>query len=93
MPDSFRVSIDGQTMTLSADESVRKGATSTLLVGVRDPDSEGQAGRLQLRVVASTRPLAIPAADTAVAPAARRRASTFSRTTRRRTRSRRRRCR
>ena len=45
------------------------GATSAALtLGVRDTASEGQSGRLQLNVVASTRPLARPATDEVIAP-------------------------
>lgn len=68
VPDGFTASLDGQTLTLRAAESLRKGSSEALQVGVRDAGNQGQAGRIELRVVSSTRPLASPADDTAVAP-------------------------
>ena len=67
-PAGFSASISGQTLLLHADEGAREGTTSALTVAVRDALNEGQAGRIDLRVVPSTRPLAQPAADTAIAP-------------------------
>lgn len=63
----FQATIDGGTMTIRADQSAAKGTAATARVGVRDSQNAGQAGFLRLRVVASTRPLASPAADVAVA--------------------------
>ncbi|WP_307807097.1 Ig-like domain-containing protein [Naasia sp. SYSU D00057] len=68
VPSGYSVSLDGQALTIRAAESVRTGAASSLRIGVRDGTTDGESGRLELRVVASTRPLASPAADTAVAP-------------------------
>ncbi|WP_210479020.1 Ig-like domain-containing protein [Naasia sp. SYSU D00948] len=68
VPSGFDVSIQGRTLSIRADDSLRKGSTASVVVGVRDGAVEGEPGRLELRVVASTRPTASPAADTAVAP-------------------------
>jgi hypothetical protein len=67
-PTGFSYALDGQTLTLRAMESTPKGARSTITIGVRDGVQEGRAGRIDLRVVASTRPVAIPVTDAAVAP-------------------------
>ena len=67
-PTSFTSAISGQTLHLRADEGARAGTTSAFTVAVSDSLNEGTAGRIDLRIVPSTRPLAQPAADTAVAP-------------------------
>ncbi len=67
-PTGFSYTLDGQTLTLRATESTPKGAKSMITIGVRDGIQEGRAGRIVLRVVASTRPVAIPVTDAAVAP-------------------------
>ncbi|TFD04330.1 fibronectin type III domain-containing protein [Cryobacterium sinapicolor] len=68
LPTGFSYRLDGQKLTLRATESTPKGARSTITIGVRDGVQEGRAGRIDLRVVASTRPVAIPVTDAAVAP-------------------------
>ncbi|MET1053233.1 MAG: Ig-like domain-containing protein [Mycetocola sp.] len=65
-PAGFSASLSGQRLTLTADESVPIGATPGILIGVRDAVNDGAAGRITLSVVPSTRPLAVPATDTAV---------------------------
>ena len=65
-PVGFSYEIDGQTLTLTADENAVKGTTTALTLGVRDAVTQGESGRIELRVVPSTRPLARPAADTAL---------------------------
>ena len=67
-PTGFIYSIDGQKLTLRAAETTPRGSRSAITIGVRDDLNDGRAGRIEMRVVASTRPLAIPAADTAIAP-------------------------
>jgi hypothetical protein len=62
----FSTSLIGQHLTIKADESVTKGTTAQLDVGVRDSTSTGTAGSIQLLVVPSTKPLAVPAPDSAV---------------------------
>ncbi|MFD1712849.1 Ig-like domain-containing protein [Amnibacterium flavum] len=67
-PPGFQLSIDGSKLIVRADESTPKGTRASTIVGVRDSVNEGTAGRVQLTVVASTRPLANLAADAVVAP-------------------------
>jgi hypothetical protein len=65
VPNNMRVSIDGQQLTIAPGASAATGTVGTLLVGVRDALSEGKAGRIEVQVVPSTRPLARPATDIA----------------------------
>ena len=67
-PVGFSYSLDGQKLTLHASESTPKGGRGAITVGVRDGINAGKAGRIEMGVVASTRPLAVPAADAVVAP-------------------------
>lgn len=64
----FDVALSGRTLTVTARADTPKGSTSSALIGVRDATNPGQNGRLDLRVVASTRPLAQPATDQVIAP-------------------------
>ncbi|MFU8945564.1 Ig-like domain-containing protein [Mycetocola zhadangensis] len=66
-PTGFSVSVSGQQLTVAASADVARGSTPSILIGVRDAVNEGVAGRIQLGVVPSTRPLAVPATDTAIA--------------------------
>ena len=65
-PTGFGYSLSGQRLTVRANPEAAKGTVSAITIGVRDALSAGSSGRIQLAVVASTRPLAVPAADTAV---------------------------
>ncbi|MCU1437854.1 MAG: tandem-95 repeat protein [Naasia sp.] len=65
--NGFDVTIEGGTMTIRAEASAVKGTASSTVIAVRDSANAGQPGRIALRVVASTRPLASPAADVGVA--------------------------
>lgn len=65
-PAGFTADISGQELTLTADDSVPVGSTPGILIGVRDAVNEGEAGRIVLNVMPSTRPLAVPATDTAI---------------------------
>ncbi len=65
LPEGFTYALDGQRLTLRANEAVLGGSTTSLSVGVRDGQGDGQAGRIELSIVPSTRPLAIPATDLA----------------------------
>ncbi|MGX5681286.1 Ig-like domain-containing protein [Schumannella luteola] len=67
LPTGFTYALNGSTLTLRADESAVKGTTTSMTLGVRDDLVEGKAGRIELRIVSSTRPLVRPAADTAIA--------------------------
>ncbi|MDQ0895550.1 Ig-like domain-containing protein [Agromyces ramosus] len=64
----FSVSLDGNELTVEAEESAVKGTPAAIAIGVADDAGEGRAGRIDVRVVPSTRPLAQPAADSAIAP-------------------------
>ncbi|CAN5365934.1 Ig-like domain-containing protein [soil metagenome] len=68
LPDGFEYALNGNMLTLRASESATKGSVTSISLGVRDDLSEGGAGRIELHVVPSTRPLLIPASDSAVAP-------------------------
>lgn len=67
VPVGFSFRLNGQRLLLTADSSAVKGSTTSITLAVRDALEEGQTGRVQLRVVPSTRPLARPVADSAIA--------------------------
>ncbi|TQO19028.1 hypothetical protein FB472_0560 [Rhodoglobus vestalii] len=67
LPEGFTYSLDGTILMLRADNGAAKGAQTSISLGVRDDLSEGKSGRIELNVVASTRPLASPATDRAIA--------------------------
>ncbi|MFC6357377.1 Ig-like domain-containing protein [Luethyella okanaganae] len=67
-PDAFDYRLDGQQLTLHATERASKGSQSSIILGVGDAVNQGQAGRIELRVVPSTRPLAVPASDSQIVP-------------------------
>jgi hypothetical protein len=66
LPVGFGYQLNGQRLLLTADASAVKGSTTSITLAVRDALKEGQTGRVQLRVVPSTRPLARPVADTQI---------------------------
>ncbi len=66
LPTGFSYQLNGQRLLLRADPTTVRGTTTSITLAVRDALSEGQSGRVQLRVVPSTRPLARPAPDRAV---------------------------
>ncbi len=66
-PVGFSYTLDGQQLTLHAAESTPKGGSGAITIGVRDGINAGKAGRIEMSVVASTRPVAIPAADAVIA--------------------------
>lgn len=68
-PDAvgFVAVVNGTTLTVRANDDAVAGSTSSVTISVRDDTSEGGAGRIPLNVVASTRPLVIPATDVGVA--------------------------
>lgn len=67
-PSGFSYAIDGRMLTVRAAPTTPTGGRSAITIGVRDDLSAGKAGRIDMRVVGSTRPIAVPAADTAIAP-------------------------
>ncbi|HEY4225225.1 MAG TPA: Ig-like domain-containing protein [Pseudolysinimonas sp.] len=66
-PTGFTYQLDGQRLVVTADEGATTGAVSSISIGVRDAVNDGLAGKIQLTVVPSTRPLAKPVPDAAVA--------------------------
>jgi large repetitive protein len=60
--------VEGQRLILRVDESAVKGSTAAITLGVGDSAGPGTSGRIVVRVVPSTRPLARPADDVAIAP-------------------------
>ena len=67
-PSGVSLSLSGQQLTVAVDENAAKGSQLNVDIGVRDSVNTGQAGRIQISVVPSTRPLAVAQPDTAVAP-------------------------
>ncbi|MCS5719892.1 Ig-like domain-containing protein [Herbiconiux sp. CPCC 205763] len=67
-PAGFTALLLGSTLTVTADVGAKKGAQGTLAIGVGDGVSAGTTGRIEMSVVPSTKPLAVPATDTVIAP-------------------------
>lgn len=67
-PVGVSASLDGQKLTVTVATGTPKGATPSLSIGVKDAVNAGQAGRIDLSVVPSTRPLASPQPDRVIAP-------------------------
>ncbi|WP_157497052.1 Ig-like domain-containing protein [Leifsonia sp. Leaf264] len=67
-PVGFSTTLDGRTLTIRADADTATGSESAVTIGVRDDVNTGSSGRIVLRVVPSTRPIAVPAPDSAIAP-------------------------
>jgi hypothetical protein len=68
VPSGFDVALDDGDLQIRAAESTPHGTNDAVTIGVADGDIEGTPGRIELRVVPSTRPLAQPAPDEAIAP-------------------------
>ena len=66
LPTGFSYALNGSQLTLRADDNAIKGSTTAMTLGVRDDLAVGQAGRIELSVVQSTRPLVRPGADLAI---------------------------
>ncbi|GAA1748451.1 Ig-like domain-containing protein [Agromyces humatus] len=64
--DGFEVSLDGDEMTITASIDTPTGMRGSVGVGVADARADGDGGRIELRVVPSTKPIARPVADVAV---------------------------
>ncbi len=58
--------ITGQQLVIAVADSARKNTGAAIGIGVADQTNDGRAGTVQVSVVASTRPLVQPGADTAV---------------------------
>ncbi|CAN5202326.1 Ig-like domain-containing protein [soil metagenome] len=67
LPEDFSYTLTGQKLVIRADEAAVKNSTTAISIAVRDDLAAGRSGRIQLNVVASSRPLARPAADVATA--------------------------
>ncbi|PRY69618.1 hypothetical protein B0I08_102295 [Glaciihabitans tibetensis] len=65
VPENMRATLTGQSLTIAPGVAAGTGSMGTLLVGVRDALTEGKAGRIEVEIVPSTRPLARPATDIA----------------------------
>ncbi|MFM9876437.1 MAG: Ig-like domain-containing protein [Rhodoglobus sp.] len=66
LPVGFSYALNGSQLTLRADDNAVKGSATAMTLGVRDDITDGQAGRIELSVVPSTRPLVRPGADQAL---------------------------
>lgn len=67
-PAGVSASLDGQKLTVTVAPGTLKGSHPSLSIGVKDAVNAGQAGRIDISVVPSTRPLASPQPDRVVAP-------------------------
>ncbi|WP_422874065.1 Ig-like domain-containing protein [Curtobacterium sp. RRHDQ66] len=59
--------ISGQRLTIKVADSAQKNTSATIGVGVADAANAGRSGLVNVGIVASTRPLVQPGADSAVA--------------------------
>jgi hypothetical protein len=66
-PTGFSYQLDGQRLLVTANENAVTGSTTAISIAVRDAVNVGLAGKIQLQVVPSTRPLAKPVPDSAIA--------------------------
>mgnify|MGYP001806638122 CR=1 FL=1 len=64
----LEVELSGQSLRVRVPEGTPRGTTTGVTLGVRDDAAQGTAGRIQVTVVPSTRPLARPAPDAVIAP-------------------------
>lgn len=67
-PAGVTASLSGQKLTVTVATGTPKGSRPSLSIGVKDAVNAGQAGRIDISVVPSTRPLASPQPDRVVAP-------------------------
>lgn len=68
LPEGFSFELNGQRLVLRASENTPKGTVTQITLAVRDAINDGQAGRIELRVVPSTLPLVQPIPDQAITP-------------------------
>lgn len=68
LPAGLSIEISGQRATVSVAATVPRGTRVGAAIGVRDDVAEGTPGRIDVTVVPSTRPLARPVEDAAIAP-------------------------
>jgi hypothetical protein len=67
-PAGVSTSLSGQKLTITVAAGTLKGSAPSISIGVKDAVNAGQAGRIDLNVVPSTRPLASPQPDRVIAP-------------------------
>ncbi|WP_426624120.1 Ig-like domain-containing protein [Leifsonia sp. McL0607] len=67
-PDGVSLSLSGQKLAISVGAGMQKGSTPSISIGVKDAVNAGQAGRIDLNIVPSNRPLASPQPDRVIAP-------------------------
>jgi len=67
-PAGVSASLNGQKLTVTVAADAEKGTRPSLSIGVKDAVNAGQAGRIDISVVPSTRPLASPQPDRVIAP-------------------------
>lgn len=63
VPDGFRASIEGSTLTVEALADTRAGTADELQIGVRDAAGEGVPGPIRLSVITTTKPKVAPGGD------------------------------
>ena len=68
VPSTLDVALSGQSLRVSVPAGTPHGTTTGVSLSVRDDAAEGTAGRIEVTVVPSTRPLARPAPDAIIAP-------------------------
>ncbi|QDZ16564.1 Ig-like domain-containing protein [Humibacter ginsenosidimutans] len=66
-PQGASVSLQGSSLTVKVSDQTGKGTHLSVIVGVRDAVNTGKSGRIDITVVPSTRPLAVPQPDQVVA--------------------------
>lgn len=67
-PAGVTTALNGQKLTVTVAAGAQKGSTPSIPIGVKDAVNAGQAGRIDINVVPSTRPLASPQPDRVIAP-------------------------
>jgi len=68
VPSTLEVTLSGQSLRVRVPAGTPHGTTTGVSLSVRDDAAEGTAGRIEVTVVPSTRPLARPAPDAIIAP-------------------------
>jgi hypothetical protein len=64
LPQGVDAAVDGRSLTVAIDSTAAVGSLGTLAIAVSDGVNAGTAGSIDLRVVPSTLPLAVPQPDT-----------------------------
>jgi hypothetical protein len=67
-PVGFSAVLLGRSLTITVDAGTKKGVQGAFTIGVSEGGLAGKAGRVEMTVVPSTRPLALPVTDTVLAP-------------------------